>query len=129
LFLALGVALGIGAAGDAWALEHAVALGQTGDLARLALVAGQASFIAWFVALAAILHVTPTGSPLTRRWGVALWVTTVAGVAALGAKAVQDTPFDPPFEALTNPWALDPISPLVNAVAGISITAVLAGLV
>lgn len=129
LFLALGVALGIGAAGDAWALEHAVALGQTGDLARLALVAGQASFIAWFVALAAILHVTPTGSPLTRRWGVALWVTTVAGVAALGAKAVQDTPFDPPFEALTNPWALDSISPLVNAVAGISITVVMVGLV
>ena len=129
LFLALGVALGVGAAGDAWALEHAVALGETGTLPRLALVAGQASFVAWFALLAAILHLTPTGSPLTRRWGVALRVTTVAAVAALVAKAVQDTPFDPPFEALTNPWALTSISAPVNAVAGIGITVVMVGLV
>ncbi len=129
LFLALGVALGVGAAGDAWALLHAVVLGESGPLPRLALVAGQASFIAWFALLAAILHLTPTGSTLTRRWGVALRVTTVAAVAALAAKAVQDTPFDPPFDALTNPWALTSISPLVNAVAGIGITVVMVGLV
>lgn len=129
LFLALGVVLGIGAAGDAWAMEHAVVLGDTGDLARMALVAGQASFIAWFVLLAAILHLTPTGSPLTQRWRSALRVTTVAGVAALGAKVLQDTPFDPPFDDLTNPWAVTSISPLVNAVAGIGITVAMIGLV
>jgi len=129
LFLALGVALGIGAAGDAWALEHAVVLHHSAALPRLALVAGQASFIAWFALLTAILHLTPTGSPLTRRWGAALRVTTVAAVAALAAKAVQDTPFDPPFDELTNPWALTSIAWLVNAVAGIAITVVMVGLV
>ncbi len=129
LFLALGIALGVGAAGDAWALLHAAARGETGPTPRLALVAGQASFIAWFALLAAILHLTPTGTPLTRRWRLALWTTALAAVASLAAKAVQDTAFEPPFEGLTNPWALRSISSLVNAVAGIGITVVMAGLV
>ena len=53
----------------------------------------------------------------------------MAAAAALAAKAVQDTPFDPPFDGVTNPWALTSIAPLVNAVAGIGITVVMLGLV
>ncbi len=48
LFLALALALSVGAAGDAYALEHGVLRGDAGAVAGLSLVAGQASFIAWF---------------------------------------------------------------------------------
>ena len=48
------------------------------------LVAGQASFIAWFGLLAVILHLTPTGRPLGPRWARAMGVTAVAATRGLG---------------------------------------------
>ena len=117
LFLALALALSVGAAGDAYALEHGVVRGDTGAAAGLALVAGQASFIAWFALVAAVLHLTPTGRPLSRRWAYALAGTAVAAAVALAAKAVQDTAFDPPYAAMRNPWAVSSIAGLVDVVA------------
>jgi signal transduction histidine kinase len=128
LFLALGIALAIGGAGDAYAFEHAVVGGDDGALPRLALVAGQASFIAWFGLLAGILHLTPTGTPLSPRWAIALRVTAVASIGALLAKAVQDTPFDPPFERVRNPWAVESLAAVVDAVAALGILLTMLGL-
>jgi signal transduction histidine kinase len=129
LFLALGVALSVGGAGDAHALDRGVVHGDTSAMTGLALVAGQASFIAWFGLLAFIVHLTPTGRPLSPRWGRAMKVTGAAAVAAFIAKAVQDTAFDPPYEGLRNPWAVRSIAGLVDAVAGVGIALTMVGLV
>ena len=86
LFLALALALSVGAAGDAYALEHGVVQGDEGTAAGLALVAGQASFIAWLALVAAVLQLTPTGRPLSRRWGLALAGTAVAASVALASQ-------------------------------------------
>lgn len=129
LFLALSIALAVGGAGDAYALDGAVVGGDSGAGPALALVAGQASFIAWFGLLAAILHLTPTGRPIGARWRRALVVTSVAAGVGLVAKAVQDAQFEPPYTAVRNPWALGSIGSAVNAVAAIAITITVAGLV
>ena len=129
LFLALALALSVGAAGDAYALQHGVVGGDTGAAAGLALVAGQASFIAWFALVAAVLHLTPTGRPLSHRWGCALALTAVAGTVALVAKAVQDTVFDPPYTAMHNPWAVPSIGGLVDVVAAVGIAVTMLGLI
>ncbi|MGH9262555.1 MAG: hypothetical protein ACRD08_22075, partial [Acidimicrobiales bacterium] len=100
-----------------------------GAMAGLALVAGQASFVAWFALVAAVLHLTPTGRPLSRRWGYVLAGTAAAGSVALAAKAVQDTVFDPPYAAMRNPWAVPSIGGLVDVVAAVGITATMLGLV
>ncbi len=130
LFLALGVALAIGAAGDAFALDRGVRGGEVGSTTvGLALVAGQASFIAWFALVAAVLQLTPSGRPISRRWGWVLRVTGVTAVIALLAKTVQDTEFEAPFAGLHNPWALHSLSALVDVIAGVTITLVSLGLV
>jgi hypothetical protein len=120
---------GARAAGDAYALEHGVLHGDAGAVAGLARVAGQASFIAWFALVAAVLHLTPTGRPLSRRWGYALAGTVAAGSVALAAKAVQDTVFDPPYAAMRNPWAVTSIGGLVDVVVAVGIAATMLGLI
>jgi len=129
LFLALALALSVGAAGDAYALEHGVVEEDGGTAAGLALVAGQASFIAWLALVAAVLQLTPTGRPLSRRWGHALAATAIVASVALGAKAVQDTDFDPPYAAMQNPWAVPSIAGVVDVVAAVGIALTMLGLV
>lgn len=129
LFLALALSLSVGGAGDTYGLDHAVARGGRGAATLLALVAGQASFIAWFGLLAAILHLTPTGRPLGRRWAWALAVSSVSATAALCAKAVQDAKFDPPFDGLTNPWAVPAIGGVVDVIAGVATLLTMFGMV
>ena len=122
LFLALGVALSVGGAGDAFALDHGVVGGNGESTAvGLAVVAGKASFIAWFGLLAAILHLTPTGRPASRRWGLALRITIVCAAVALLSKAIQDTRFEPPYDGLRNPWAVTSLGMAVDTVAALSI--------
>jgi signal transduction histidine kinase len=129
LFLALGLALSVGAAGDTFALEHAVMNGERGAGAALALVAGQASFIAWFGLLAVILHLTPTGRPLGPTWGKAMTFTAITATVGLGAKAVQDASFVPPYSGIRNPWALPTVGSLVNAIAALTISVTMLGLI
>ena len=129
LFLVLSVALAVGGAGDAYALDRGVIGGDSGAVPALALVAGQASFIAWFGLLAAILHLTPTGRAVGPHWKRALVVTSAAAGVGLAAKAVQDARFEAPYTAVRNPWALGSASPAVNAVAGTAIFVTLAGLI
>lgn len=129
LFLALSVCLAIGAAGDAFALDRGVVGEARSNAVGVALVAGQASFIAWFALLAAILHLTPTGRTLSRRWRVCLIVTEVSAALSLLAKAMQDTPFEAPFRTLRNPFAVTSIQDPVDLVAGVGISLVALGLV
>lgn len=128
LFLALALALSVGAAGDTYALDHGVVDGDASAVSGLALVAGQASFIAWFALVACVLYLTPTGRPLSSRWGIALRGTWVAASVALLAKMVQDTPFEAPYTAMHNPWAVGSLSGLIDAVAGVAIAVTVIGL-
>ncbi|MEO7591300.1 MAG: hypothetical protein ABI134_08815, partial [Byssovorax sp.] len=128
LFLALGVAVSIGGAGDTYALDALVVHGGSGTAAELALVVGKASFIIWFAILAAILQLTPTGRPLSRRWALFTTGAVGAGVVGLAAKLVQDTEFETPYAGVQNPWAIPSISGFVDLVAGLAITAAGIGL-
>ena len=93
------------------------------------LVAGQASFMAWFGLLAVILHLTPTGRPLGPRWARAMTVAAVAASVGLAAKSVQDARFEPPYAGVRNPWAVTGIGSLVNAVAALAIVITMLGLI
>jgi len=129
LFLALAGALAVGGLGDAYAAQRVLVDGAPGSLARLALVAGQASFIAWFGLLAAVLQLTPTGRPLSARWRAVLVGSSVGATLALVAKFVQDTEFEAPYASVRNPWAIEGAAPLVDLVAFLGITVAMLGLV
>ncbi len=130
LFLVLGIALTVGGAGDAFALDQGVVRGNgESTVVGLALVAGKASFIAWFGLLAAILHLTPTGRPASRRWGLALRITIASAAVALLSKTIQATRFEPPYDTLRNPWAVTSLGATVDAIAALSILVCTLGLV
>jgi hypothetical protein len=71
LFLALGGTIGVSGLLDGYGLYGAVARPGSLPAADLAAVLGDAGFIPWFVLVALVLHLTPTGRPLCRRWAVA----------------------------------------------------------
>lgn len=63
-------------------------------------------FVALFATVAVALHLTPTGKPLTRRWGRIAWATVIgAGVGYIGG-VLSDQPIDPPYTSIENPLAL-----------------------
>ena len=129
LFIALAMALSVGGAGDAYALDGAVFGDRAAVAPRLALVAGQASFVVWVALLSAVLQLTPTGAPLTTRWRRGLVVSTLGAIVGLAAKAVQDSEFEGPFVGLRNPLALGDIGPMVDVVAAVGITVSMLGFV
>jgi signal transduction histidine kinase len=121
LFLALGVSMAAAGAIDGYAVYGAVArpgsLPGAGGAARL----GDVIFVPWLVLVAAVLHLTPTGRALTRRWDLALRATVLAGGLAVLSAVLGDRTLDPPLDDLDNPWAIDALaSPL--AVVGIVAT-------
>jgi signal transduction histidine kinase len=110
LFLALGVSIAAAGAIDGYAVYGAVA--RPGSLPGAAAAAhvGDVTFIPWLVIVAAVLHLTPTGHPLTRRWGLTLRVTVAAGALGVLSAVLGDRTLGPPFDNVTNPWAVDAVS-------------------
>ena len=82
LFLALGLSIALGGLLDSYGRYGAVARPGSVPAAELAAVLGGGIFIAWFVLVALILHLTPTGSALTPRWRLAAALTVVVGALA-----------------------------------------------
>jgi len=69
-------------------------------------------FLAFFASVAVVLHLTPTGRPLSPRWGRAARATVAtAGLAYVGG-VLSDRPIDPPFSEIENPLAVSALGDL-----------------
>lgn len=115
LFLALGGSVALSALLETYAYYGAVA--RPGSLPAAGLVAAvsDGSFVVWFVLLAWILHLSPTGSPLSRRWRVVAIVTTWAGGLWMLTSIFWPDHFEPPFGSLTGPFPVtDGVAPALR---------------
>ncbi len=112
LFLGLGLSMAVAGPIDGYATYGALA--RPGSLPGAAGAAhlGDVTFVPWLVLIAVILHLTPTGHPLTRAWGRLMWITVVAGTLAVLTGVLGERALDPPFEGVGNPWA-------IHALAGV----------
>ncbi len=108
LFLLLGTTIIMSGAIDAYAVYGILARpGSAPGAGQLAVVSAS-GWLLWFVLIALVLQLTPTGRPLSRRWGMAATVTAVAGGSAMvltwfSPRALDD----PPLVGQPNPWAVE----------------------
>jgi signal transduction histidine kinase len=106
LFLALGGSVAVTGVFDGYGLYGTVARPDSVPAADLVAVLGEAMFIPWFVLVALILQLTPTGRPLTRRWGIIAAATVVAGGLWFAIALVWPETLDPPLDHVRSPIAL-----------------------
>ena len=107
LFLALAAAVVLSGVLEGYVLYGAEA--RPGSLPATDLVAvfADGAFILWFALVMWILHLTPTGSPLSARWRAVAVGASVAMVLWFASSLVWPYHLDPPFDGLRSPWALD----------------------
>jgi len=70
-------------------------------------VIGDGWFIAWFALVTWILHLTPTGSPVSSRWRLVAVVSTVLMLLWFGTTLFWPDPLEPPSAGVRSPWAVD----------------------
>ena len=129
LFLALGVSLAAAGAIDGYAVYGSVARPGSLPGAGAAAHVGDVMFVPWLVLVAAVLHLTPTGRALTRRWGVVLRATVVAGALAVLSAVLGDRTLDPPLDDVENPWAIDALASALGFVGIVATLGVGLGLI
>jgi signal transduction histidine kinase len=88
-----------------------------------------ATWIPWFVLVALILLLTPTGTYLSPRWRALARIIIVAGTVAFLLSLVKTDPFESPFQDIENPWAVPAIQPAAAWVEYGLVLLVAAGLV
>jgi len=115
-FLALAVSLAIMAGLDLYARVGVVA--RPGSLPGAAAIAHLLDplFLAFFASAALVLYLTPTGQPLSRRWGWAATSTIVAAVVGYAAGVMSGQPIDPPYDAVPNPLEVPLLSGVLGAI-------------
>jgi hypothetical protein len=101
----------------------------SGYAGRAAAVIGDGSFVPWLVLVAFVLHLTPTGSTLGRRWALAARVTALAGTFCLAARLISPRTLSAPYERVTNPWALAKLAEVTDPIAAAATLLVGAGLI
>jgi signal transduction histidine kinase len=106
LYLALGASIVVSGFLDGYALYGNVARPDSVPAADLVAVLGEAIFIPWFVLVALILHLTPTGRPLTKRWGIIAAATVVVGGLWFAITLVWPETLEPPLDDVRSPIAL-----------------------
>jgi signal transduction histidine kinase len=119
-FGALGISMALSGVLDSYALVGAVADPGALSFASAVAVVGDASFIPWLVLVSLALHLTPTGRPLSRRWGWAAAGTVLSGLVWWVVKCLSVSPLDPPYADVVNPMAVAAWSGPVEAVRGVS---------
>jgi len=124
LFVALGASVAVAGPIDSYALQSVLVSPGSLPGGSVVAVVGSLTFVPWLVLVASILHVTPTGRPLSRRFAVALRATVVAGAVMLAAGMASDRMLDPPFESVVNPWAAGPLAGTLRVIGGVAIAVV-----
>jgi signal transduction histidine kinase len=113
LLLILGVVMAVGTAGTSYATWGAVVRPGSLPAADAVGVLADSSWIAWFVILALVLHLTPSGKPLSKRWEAVAWLTGASGL--VWWSSVFTRPLHPPLDAVANPLAVWPNSHVIVA--------------
>jgi signal transduction histidine kinase len=129
LFLALSAAILVSGPLEAWIewgrLARPGSLPATGAVAAV----NDATWIPWFVLVALILLLTPTGSYLSPRWRAVGRVVVGAGTAAFLLSLLKTDSFESPFQDIDNPWGVSAIQPAAAWVEYGLVLLVAAGLV
>jgi signal transduction histidine kinase len=121
LFLGLGTSIGAGGFFDSFANEALRAEPGRWPLGGLSAVLGDSIFVWWFLFLALILQLTPTGKPLSSwaRWLARLTVVSAGGFAA--AALFRSTPLEGENAGLVSPLAVGSLAGPLAAVASAAI--------
>ena len=77
---------------------------------------GNVLWVPWFVLVALILLLTPTGTSLSPRWHAVARAQVVAGGGAVLLAVPSAKPFDPPYRRLRNPMQVDAVQPWADGV-------------
>ncbi|RNM13852.1 sensor histidine kinase [Nocardioides pocheonensis] len=129
LFLALSATILVSGPLEAWiewgSIVHPGSLPATGVVAAV----NDATWIPWFVLVALVLLLTPTGTFLSPRWRNLARVVTAAGVVAFVLSLFKTDPFERPFQDVENPWAVPAIQPAAAWIEYGLVLVVAAGLV
>jgi signal transduction histidine kinase len=129
LFLALSASILVSGPLEAWiewgAMARPGSLPATGQVAAV----NDSTWIPWFVLVALILLLTPTGTHLSPRWRVLARVIAGAGALAFVLSLAKTEPFEAPFQDIENPWALPAIQPAAAWVEYLLVLVVAVGLV
>ena len=111
LFMALSATILVSSPLEAWIewgrLARPGSLPGTGAVAAI----NDATWIPWFVLVALILLLTPTGTYLSPSWRALGRVIVGAGAIAFLLSLVKTDPFESPFQDIENPWAVPAIQP------------------
>ena len=100
-----------------------------GSTVRAMAVVSNASWMPWFVLIALILFLTPTGTHLSARWRRVAWVQVGAGLIAILCAFPSSEALDPPHEDLRNPMAIEAIQPAADVVGHICVYVMGLGLI
>ena len=109
LLLGLGFSVAVSVPIDAYSLEGLVVSPGSLPGADVVAVVGSLTFVPWLVLVAAVLHLTPTGRPVSRRFGTLLRATVVAAFVTIAAALFSDRKLDHPYEGVRNPMAAGPL--------------------
>jgi len=111
LFLALSAVIMSSAPLESWVRWGHDARPGSVPGAGVAAAVDNSTWIAWFVLVALILLLTPTGSYLSPRWQLLGRVVVASGTVAFGLSILNDRPLDPPYEDVRNPWGVAALQP------------------
>ena len=128
LFLALSSAILLSPVFAAWYAWGAVARPGSLPVPGLAASLDNSSWIPWFVLVALILGLTPTGTWLSPRWRVLGRTIVVAGSLAFVLALLRED-LDPPYDEVANPIAVPALRPLTGWGAYLLVVFVAIGLV
>ena len=108
LFLAQGTSVTLAGLLDGYGAYGAIVRDDPLPAADLAVVLGDSLFIPWFVLVALILHLTPTGQPLSMQWGRIAAATVAAGSLWFALRLVAPDAAEPPLDTVPNPLTVLP---------------------
>lgn len=114
-FLALAVSMQAAGALDGYGVYGAVALPGAVPGAGVATHLGDAMFAPWMAIVGLVLHLTPTGRPLSRRWRRAAIVMSAGAVATLVSAVFGDRRLEPPLEGVRSGLRVDAASGVFDA--------------
>ncbi|MEO6715513.1 MAG: histidine kinase [Mycobacteriales bacterium] len=127
LLVGLGASIALAGAVDSYAEYAVLARPGTWPGGDVAAAIGAATWVPWLVIVALVLHLTPTGRPLSRLWSRVAWATVLAGGLTFVAILLSDEPLEAPLQGVRNPMAVH--SAAVGATRAIAGSAVGLGLV